>query len=581
MPNRRRAALGALLATSLAATAFAAPAATLAAGSLITVNTTSDDTTSNNGLCSLREAIAAANANIGNTNNDCADGQGGETDDIQFSVSGTIALIAPLPDITDSVQVDGNHAIVIDAADAVRVFRVISGGLVLRQIVVQNGAAPADFGGAISNGSSTILVEVTIRSSSAQYGGAIHNNGALSIFASTIEGNAASSAGGGILNETTAALTVRNTTITANAAPEGAGVYSSGTATLAHVTIARNTANTGGGGGVKKAGGAMTIANAVIVGNTGSQTTGSPGSTGSVVQTSADGVIDTALRDNGGPTRTIRLPAGSPALSRGVHDWCNFVDYVDQRGAARPSTVGAACDAGAVQRDRTAPVLSSNPTLLLRNQVALSGSSLRAQVGAGSGSDESLFGIDYYTLQRQVNGGSWSTIATLEPIVVDVAVNSTGSRNVTLSKDTRYRFRVRAVDEDGNLSSWRYTPTVTARLAQQTSSRFTFSSGWSNSNSSSFSGGSVKFTSTDGRAVRVTVKARAVALVTTLRATKELAALVSVNGGTKSRLTASSPTTLYRAQVFPRRFSTSETRTIRYEVDTTNRFDVDAIAWLE
>jgi CSLREA domain-containing protein len=51
------------------------------------------------------------------------------------------------------------------------------------------------------------------------------------------------------------------------------------------------------------------------------------------------------LADNGGPTATQALPAGSPAIDAGAADGC---PQHDQRGVARPQ--GGACDIGAYER---------------------------------------------------------------------------------------------------------------------------------------------------------------------------------------------------------------------------------------
>jgi hypothetical protein len=56
-------------------------------------------------------------------------------------------------------------------------------------------------------------------------------------------------------------------------------------------------------------------------------------------------LVDPALRDNGGPTMTHALPAGSQAIDHVPPDRCAGPD--DQRGVARPA--GAGCDVGAVE----------------------------------------------------------------------------------------------------------------------------------------------------------------------------------------------------------------------------------------
>jgi hypothetical protein len=56
------------------------------------------------------------------------------------------------------------------------------------------------------------------------------------------------------------------------------------------------------------------------------------------------------LAANGGPTKTIALKAGSPALDRVPVKACNKVVTTDQRGVHRPQ--GHKCDEGAYERKR-------------------------------------------------------------------------------------------------------------------------------------------------------------------------------------------------------------------------------------
>src|SRR5437016_9982249 len=72
------------------------------AGNTITVNSTADVANGNDGLCTLREAINAANSNSpsGPATGECAAGAiNGTSDTIAFSVTGTINLAGALPDI--------------------------------------------------------------------------------------------------------------------------------------------------------------------------------------------------------------------------------------------------------------------------------------------------------------------------------------------------------------------------------------------------------------------------------------------------------------------------------------------------
>ena len=59
---------------------------------------------------------------------------------------------------------------------------------------------------------------------------------------------------------------------------------------------------------------------------------------------STDPLLGT-LQDNGGPTDTLALQTGSPAIDAGTDTGC---PAADQRGTARPQA--AACDIGAFER---------------------------------------------------------------------------------------------------------------------------------------------------------------------------------------------------------------------------------------
>jgi len=111
-----------LLLPAIAAVSGFAPAVTATAAT-ITVNSTLDTTVNNDGKCTLREAIIAANTNAasGNTSGECAAGEGGAVvDTIAFHIpdadSGcdsstskicTIALTSAMEPVTAPVVIDG------------------------------------------------------------------------------------------------------------------------------------------------------------------------------------------------------------------------------------------------------------------------------------------------------------------------------------------------------------------------------------------------------------------------------------------------------------------------------------------
>ena len=173
-------------------------------------------------------------------------------------------------------------------------------------------------------------------------------------------------------------------------------------------------------------------------------------------------------------------------------------------------------------------------------------------------------GIQRFSLQRQRDGGSWTALTTNIQPLPDIGTAATGHYHVNLTNWHTYRFRVRAVDFDGNVSVWAYAPTVTARLVQQTSSAVTFSrTGWSTVSSTWYSGGSARKTTTPGSSVRITFTGRAIALVTTYRP-GPVTVDVYVDGVYQGRNQVSSYVTGYGRQVWPFRFSGTSEHTIRY-----------------
>lgn len=94
----------------------------------LTVNTL-DDVVINDGQCSLREAIEAANTDADFS--DCVGDGAYGSDRIEFSVAGTIA-ISPELDITDSLTIDGTNQIALDGGDTNRIFSGQGEGLELR-----------------------------------------------------------------------------------------------------------------------------------------------------------------------------------------------------------------------------------------------------------------------------------------------------------------------------------------------------------------------------------------------------------------------------------------------------------------
>lgn len=299
-----------------------APAPIAHAASL-TVNTLLDNTANGDGLCTLREAITAANDNA--DYNDCvATGYGDDT--ITFSISGTITLGSQLPNIQNAgtLTIDGaGQNVTISGNDITRVFQVNFGAtLNLQNLTVTNGhastggginnggtlnvtnctfssnSAPGSSGGALQNTSdgTANIANSTFSTNNASMGGGISNFGALTITGSTFSGNDASSVGGAIYNQSgSSTLTVMNSTFSSNTATaEGGGIYNLiGTLSINDSAFSDNTA-ANGGGSIRNAA-TMTVINSTFSGN---RATGTNGNGGGILSDGTASITNSTLSNN-------------------------------------------------------------------------------------------------------------------------------------------------------------------------------------------------------------------------------------------------------------------------------------------
>jgi hypothetical protein len=255
--------------------------------------------TNDAGAGSLRQAIVDANANAGE-----------DTIDFAPSLSGqTITLASQLPTITDTagLTIDGGSAdITISGNDMVRVFRVDPDAkLALENLTVADGKAvpPNAFGAGLLNNGGTVTVTDSTFSGNTVEG--------------AVDGQASS--GGGIRSDGT--LTVTNSTFSGNSASSGAGIRSAtGTApkTLRNMIVAENTPGNNCSGGIRDGGYNLDDGTTC-------------GFTDPTSQNNANPLLG-PLQDNGGPTQTHALGAGSPAIDKGN----SFGETTDQRGEPRP-----------------------------------------------------------------------------------------------------------------------------------------------------------------------------------------------------------------------------------------------------
>lgn len=209
-------------------------------------------------------------------------------------------------------------------------------------------------GGGIYNSGVLKLIRTTVTTNMAPpWGGGIFNSNTATLIDSTVNSNAAGR-GGGIYNATSATLTLTNSTLAGNlSSTAGAAISNDGTVTLTGSTLSKNQSNNTGG--IYAFSGSVTTAiDSIIAGNllmnkqpgTDLNGTLASGSSGNFV---GGNPMLGALADNGGPTQTMLLQTGSPAIDAIS---CANAPPTDQRGMIRPdpgNPSATPCDIGAVE----------------------------------------------------------------------------------------------------------------------------------------------------------------------------------------------------------------------------------------
>lgn len=382
--------------------AAALPGGVALAGTTIQVTTTADEL-NNDGDCSLREAIQAANTNT--AVDACPAGVADTPDEISIP-AGTYTLSrvgtgedenqAGDLDITESVNLAGAgaSATILNANQIDRVLQVSGlitvrisnlaltggqapfessesrgGGLLVQnstvdlyRVIVRNNQASTSGGGIDSFGGRVTIRHSTLRQNQALRGGGVYNGNSLVIENSLVAGNSATFNGGGVDNFGSAVL--ENVTLTNNSAgnnPDtgdglGGAVFSDGIVSMVNVTIRGNT------GAAFNNEGEGRLVNVIMAANGPANCVGPVISEGHNLEdkdtcgfNQASDQVDTVpmlenLADNGGFSETFALQAGSPAIDAGDPARC---PATDQRGAWRPAdgdqNGSQVCDIGAYE----------------------------------------------------------------------------------------------------------------------------------------------------------------------------------------------------------------------------------------
>jgi hypothetical protein len=222
---------------------------------------------------------------------------------------------------------------------------------IINSTVSHNYGGLGSLGGGIANGSVGLGPGVP--------------GGTVILSNSTVSGNS-SAGGGGISNVYQGLLMVTNSTIAGNSAPDqGGGIYNVGaTLTIANSTISGNYSGSTGenGGGIESYAAVIVMRNTILAGNTAPYV---PDLDGCLTSSGYNLIGNThggcgfdptdllnidprlgPLQDNGGPTPTMALLPGSPAINAGDN---TNAPLWDQRGASFRRIVHGTIDIGAFE----------------------------------------------------------------------------------------------------------------------------------------------------------------------------------------------------------------------------------------
>ena len=237
---------------------------TSAAGATITVNSTADAANNADGVCTLREAIPAANTNTasGVAAGECAAGTTEPDTIVLTGLAGSITLTTELPFITSHASIvgPGKSTLTIQRGPSTlfAIFTINSSGNATISGLSLVGGDGTNNAGLNNNGGTTTISNCSISGFGA---GMLQGQGTLTVSNCEITGNLN---GGGIANSS-GTLNVINSVISGNAGGHAAGIDNTfGVINITNTTI---SGNTGGLGGIVNGFATATIIDSTISNN--------------------------------------------------------------------------------------------------------------------------------------------------------------------------------------------------------------------------------------------------------------------------------------------------------------------------
>ncbi len=323
------------------------------------------------------------------------------------------------------------------------------------------GGAGSSGGGIWSAAGSLSLRNSTIASNTTGDGGA-GGNGGLGVGGGSTGGHGAnggdSGSGGGVAASGSSSPQLLNVTVVGNKVGQPGAAGSGGTGATAGA--AGNPGNAGSGGGLAGlATAVLSVENSLLALNGGSNCGSSAVTDGGHNLSSGDATCPISfasgdpnlgpLQDNGGPSWTVSLQAGSAAIDQ-IPATGADCPATDQRGVARPA--GAKCDIGAYEL-AAAKVSTAGATAVGRTSATLHGS---VTPNSGLASVQFIYGTTTKYGKK-----------TSDMLVTGVAPTAVAATIRGLRPGTTYHFRLVATTSVGTVEG--ADRTVTTLIAPKLS----------------------------------------------------------------------------------------------------------------
>jgi hypothetical protein len=340
---------------------------------------------------------------------------------IGSSVGGGLATLYGGTTTLSDCTISGNGVLEGDNSTAGGIYNGQTDTLIMTDCTISLNYVLVGVGGGLTNAGKATLTDVTISRNSAISGGGLANSGTLAMTGCTVSGNSAFE-GGGLMVYQGGDSTLTNCTVSGNSAfgtgaagpgpmyGGGGAVNLGGTLALTNCTVSGNSAGASGGGGLENViatgpvfansptssaphlggglkdeqsvvsltnctisgntayggvGGvanyaALAMSNTIVAGNNGGDFSGSYAGSNNLIGVSP---LLSPLGDYGGPTATMALLPGSPAIGGGT---TTGAPAFDQRGQPRSGHT----DIGAFQSQgfTISPVAGNNPQSTPINQ---------------------------------------------------------------------------------------------------------------------------------------------------------------------------------------------------------------------